>query len=164
MNITSESSEALGVWKFGRGKGIAVRRIKDGVSKCIVVSEVLTYDGSGSDRNFSEDIRGVWMCPSMGASCYSHLWGPNSTTRDQINGCEDDEEDIPPGHPLECTERRGGGKSAANTWASARSQHNGGVVAGRADGSVGFFSDDVDLVLWQNLATRARQDRSDMEP
>jgi hypothetical protein len=163
MNITSESSEARGAWKFGRGRGIKVRRIKDGVSKTVVVSEVLTYDGSASDRNYSEDIRGTWMCPSMGASTYSHLWGPNSTTLDRINGCEDDERDIPAGHPLNCEERRGSGKSAAQTWASARSQHNGGVVAGRADGSVGFFADDVDLELWQNLATRARGDRSDME-
>jgi len=164
LNITSESPEARGAWKFGRGKGIKVRRIKDGVSKTIVVSEVLTYDGSASDRNYSEDIRGVWMCPSMGASTYSHLWGPNSVTNDQINGCEDDDADIPVGHPLRCTERRGGGKSAADTWASARSQHNGGVVAGRADGSVGFFADDIDLDLWHALATRAGGDRSDEEP
>ena len=155
LNITSESPEARGAWKFGRGKGTKVRRIKDGVSKTIVVSEVLTYDGSAGDRNYSEDIRGVWMCPSMGASTYSHLWGPNSVTLDQINGCEDDAADIPPGHPLNCTERRGGGKTAAETWASARSQHNGGVVAGRADGSVGFFADDTDLELWHNLATRS---------
>ena len=163
LNITSESPEARGAWKFGRGQGTKVRRIKDGTSKTIVISEVLTYDGSAPDRNYSEDIRGTWLCPSMGASTYSHLWGPNSTTLDQINGCEDDAADIPEGHPLNCTERRGGGKSAADTWAAARSQHNGGVVAGRADGSVGFFSDDIDLPLWQALATRARGDRSDVE-
>ena len=68
----------LGAWKFGRGKGTKVRKIKDGTSKTIVASELLTWDGSASDRNFSEDIRGVWTCPSMGGSTYSHMWPPNA--------------------------------------------------------------------------------------
>jgi prepilin-type N-terminal cleavage/methylation domain-containing protein len=164
QNIKRENDPvAQGSWKFGRGKGIAVRKVKDGVSKTIVVSEVLTWDGAASNRANSEDIRGVWTCASMGASTYSHRTGPNSTVNDQINGCENDPTDIPTGHPLNCTERTGGGQSAGDTWAAARSQHNGGVVSGRADGSVGFFADDVDIELWQNLATRARGDRSDMD-
>ena len=162
----------LGAWKFGRGKGVKVRKIKDGTSKTMVASEVLSWDGSASDRNFSEDIRGVWTCPSMGASTYSHMWGPNAVgkdptsgadRRDTINGCEDDATDIPATSNLSCIEKRGGGKTAAETWASARSMHNGGVVAARADGSVGFFADDVDLAIWRAMATRARGDKSDID-
>ena len=90
-----------GMWKFGHGKGVKIRKIKDGTSKSIVVSEVLTVDGrAGNDATKSEDIRGTWVTASMGGSTYSHMTTPNSTTPDQINGCEDDAPtDIPAEQP-----------------------------------------------------------------
>jgi prepilin-type N-terminal cleavage/methylation domain-containing protein len=158
----SENSAAdKGIWKFGRGKGTKTRRIKDGTSKSIVVSEVLTVDGrAGSDATKSEDIRGVWTTASMGGSTYSHLYPPNSTVHDRINACEDDApQDIPANSLLLCEQQSVGGRSGGETWASARSQHNGGVVAGRADGSVGFYSSDTDKLVWWALGTRAANDR-----
>jgi hypothetical protein len=149
-----------GMWKFGHGKGTKIRRIKDGTSKTVVVSEVLTVDGrSGSDTTKSEDIRGTWVSPSMGGSTYSHWTRPNATVPDVINACEDDPTDIPAGSLLVCTEQPPRGQSAGNTYAAARSQHNGGVVAGRADGSVGFYANDVDMIIWLALGTRAYGDR-----
>ncbi len=163
QNVRQSEQDASikGEWKYGRGKGVKIRKIKDGVSKTVVVSEVLTWDGScGGNSQFSEDIRGVWVCASMGASTYSHMTPPNSNIRDTINGCEKDEgKDIPANHPLNCEEKRGRGVSAGETFASARSQHTGGVVAGRADGSVGFYTDDTAIEIWQALATRAGSDR-----
>ncbi len=160
QNISGQDDpNAKGSWKFGRGKGVKLRRIKDGVSKTIVASEVLTFDGDASDRNFSEDIRGVWSTPSMGGSTYSHMYGPNSTVNDKINGCE---ADIPATNLLACQQQPASGQSAGETFASARSQHNGGVVSGRGDGSVGFFSDDTDINIWHALATRAGGDVSDV--
>jgi prepilin-type N-terminal cleavage/methylation domain-containing protein len=157
------TDENLGIWKFGRGKGTKTRKIKDGTSKSIVVSEVLTVDGkAGSNATLSEDIRGVWVCGSMGASTYSHKTGPNSTVHDRINSCEDDvPADIPANSLLLCEEQSSSGQSAGNTWAAARSMHNGGVVAGRADGSVGFYSDDIDKYIWWALGTRAGNDRTE---
>ena len=154
---TAENDPAnRGLWKFGHGKGVKTRKIKDGASKTIVVSEVLIVDGRGSSSVESEDIRGVWTSPSMGASTYSHHTTPNSTINDQINSCEDDvPRDVQPDSLLLCTEKPPTGQSGADTWASARSQHKGGVVAGRADGSVGFFTDDTDAEIWFALGTRA---------
>jgi len=38
---------------------------------------------------------------------------------------------------------------------SASSYHTGGVVMGRADGSVQFQSDAVDFVTWQAVGSRS---------
>ena len=159
--IVGENRDELkGVWKYGHGKGTTVAKIKDGTSKTIVVSEVLTVDGvSGSDTRASEDIRGVWVTASMGGSVYSHWLRPNSTSPDVINSCEDDAGQVPAGNQLPCVEKAPRGQSAGDTYAAARSRHVGGVVAGRADGSVGFYSDDVDMNLWLALGTRGAGDR-----
>ena len=161
-NTRGENAAAnKGIWKFGRGKGTKTRKIKDGTSKTIVVSEVLTVDGrAGGDATKSEDIRGAWVSPSMGGSTYSHLTLPNSTQPDKINGCENDvPTDIPAGSLLICQDQSPSGRSAGDTWAAARSKHNGGVVAGRADGSVGFYTSDTNKVVWWALGTRAANDR-----
>ncbi len=147
----------VGIWKYGRGKGIEHRKIKDGTSKTIIVSEVVTWDGSRGQ--FSLDIRGVWVSASMGGSTYSHMTGPNSTTPDVINSCA---QDIPENSPLVCEEiRPSRSLDAGRTFAAARSKHRGGVVTGRADGSVEFVADDIDLEIWQALATRAGRERVD---
>ena len=161
---TEQDESIKGAWKFGRGKGTKTRKIKDGTSKTVVVSEVLAIDGIGANRQFSDDIRGVWVSSSMGASTYSHLTGPNAIQPDVINGCESDLQEIPPNSPLICEEKRPSrSPSAAATFAAARSKHNGGVVAGRADGSVGFYADDIQLSVWHALATRSGLDRTDGE-
>lgn len=149
-----------GIWKFGHGKGVKIRRIKDGTSKTIVASEVLTVDGRvGTDATKSEDIRGVWVVPAAGASSYSHLTTPNSIVPDEIIGCEKDANDLPPNSNLMCKNKPMRGASAGDTFAAARSRHTGGVVASRADGSVGFYTDDINEGVWRALATRANADR-----
>jgi prepilin-type N-terminal cleavage/methylation domain-containing protein len=158
-------ADNLGMWKFGFGRGVKTSKIKDGVSKTVVVSEVLTVDGSsGSNARLSEDIRGVWVCASMGASTYSHMTAPNSPIYDNINGCETNSpRDIAADSPLRCKEVPASGNKTGDTYAAARSQHPGGVVAGKADASVGFYADGIDLNIWRALATRAGRDRSDQE-
>ncbi len=144
-----------GEWKFADGRGTEPRKIKDGLSKTIVLSELLTFDGRAPDPTYSEDIRGIWTLASMGASTYTHKYGPNSAIADRINGCE---EEIPRDHPLFCEQAKVTGPESAETWASARSAHHGGVVGALADASVRFFSDDIHLPVWQALATRAGGD------
>lgn len=166
---------AKGMFKFAHGKGTKLSKVRDGVSKTIVCSEVLTVDGVGESPQYSDDIRGVWTTPSMGGSTYSHFTTPNyngvggaaggldnlvvkfAAGPDTINGCENDPLELPGGadSALRCTPKRDGSFSGAETWAAARSQHPGGVVAGRADGSVGFYPDGIDRGVWQALATRA---------
>jgi hypothetical protein len=130
-----------GVWKAGNGQGTSIGDIKDGTSNTVLASEVVAYESS-------VDIRGAWVANSIGSSTYTHRNGPNSTVNDHIAICD---ESIPAGNLLKCTENRSDG----NVWASARSRHGGGVVAARCDGSVTFYSDSIDLILWRALATRA---------
>lgn len=165
-----------GIWKFAHGSGTRTSQIKDGTSKTIVISEVLTVDDNeGQGRILSKDIRGVWTSPSMGASTYTHghpesnsnrvtritllpnsLGSENSALRDNINSCA---QSIPLDSPLVCDSVPVQGRRAGDTWAAARSAHPGGVIAGRADGSVGFYPDGTDENVWYALGTRSAGDR-----
>ncbi len=145
-----------GEWKWAHGQGTPTQKIKDGTSKTIVLSEVMPWDGVDNASAYSLDIRGVWTSPSMGASTYTHKYGPNSPMPDRLNVCD---RRIPRDHRLHCDQMPAHGPDAAETWASARSAHRSGVVAGLADGSVKFFADDIHLPIWQALATRAGGER-----
>ena len=170
----SEEDAKHAMWKFALGKGTKSSQIKDGTSKTIIVSEVLSQDDlEGHMGRFSKDIRGVWASPSMGASTYTHGHAKSATNRservallpnaygsmddqDHINSCATS---IPSDSPLACVSVAPTGKTAGETWAAARSYHPGGVVAARADGSVGFYHDDIDGKVWYALGTRAAGDR-----
>ena len=65
---------------------------------------------------------------------------------DRLMGC-----DRRPDPRLVCYQ----GSQDGNEWAAARSEHPGGVFAARADGSVEFYNDEISLVVWQALASRA---------
>lgn len=91
----------------------------------------------------SDDIRGVWVSASMGASTYSHYTTPNSPEPDAINGCD---RRAPP--HLACSLIPAAGHQAGDTYAAARSQHVGGVYAARVDGSCQFYADDIDSTIW----------------
>jgi hypothetical protein len=75
---------------------------------------------------------------------------------DRVNGCDPD---IPRESRMFCEQAATMGLDSAETWASARSAHRGGVVAAKADGSVHFYADDIHLPIWQALSTRAGGDR-----
>ena len=132
--------------RVGLGRGTKMVDFRDGASNTIFISELLTWDGSPSN----DDWRGVWMIPAMGASAFSARNGPNSTNGDRIPACGTG---IPAG-PLACTETL----TSGNTWASARSRHFNGVNASLADGSVRFFTNDIDIKNWQALSTRSGND------
>lgn len=88
----------------------------------------------------------------MGASTYTHKFGPNSLISDRLNDCESE---LPGNHPLRCDQTVVEGSDSAETWASARSKHRNGVVAAFADGSARFFADDIHLPIWRVLAIRS---------
>ena len=74
--------------------------------------------------------------------------------------------------PLEATDSKAGEVSLGRLGAeatqdsrghkqqhiAARSHHAGGVNASRCDGSVKFYSDGVDLVLWRALTSAAGEE------
>jgi prepilin-type N-terminal cleavage/methylation domain-containing protein len=143
------ASTIKGKWKMGLGQGHRTGDISDGLSKTIAISEVLGWDSQ-------RDIRGVWTSPTPGASTFTCLFQPNAAgsqdEMDHIVGCERSRTQGPPqGHPLACRPSRDDGTA----YASARSNHTGGVVVGFADSSTRLVRDDVNLVVWQSQSTRA---------
>ena len=145
-----------GDWRLGHGIGTPTSRIKDGTSRTIVVSEVLSADSvTMDDSPYSVDVRGAWTSATMGASTYTHKNGPNSRMPDRVNGCD---ATIPRESRMFCESAATSGQAAAETWASARSAHRGGVVAAMADGAVRFYEDGIHLPIWHALATRSGGD------
>ena len=154
---------SMGVWKMGNNLGSSSNQIVDGMSCTLAVSELQGYDSR-------EDLRGGWVLYAMGAACFSAKTPPNSRSSkhansalpdlgspyafsDHVTACEDT---IGPDHPLHCIDM---GDQDRDTWAAARSRHPGGVNAAMCDGSVHFFTDGVDPLLWRALATRANAQR-----
>lgn len=137
---------AKGAFKAGFGQGTKLTDFNDGLSNTLLISELITH-------NNKEDGRGVWTWGGMGGSTFVAKYGPNALVRERVPLCD---VTIPEGDPLYCEKYRTDGQQ----WAMARSRHNGGVLASRADGSVGFYSDTMELAIWQALATRAGSEAS----
>ena len=119
----------------------------------MAVSEVLAWDSE-------PDIRGVWTCPSPGASTFTALFQPNSAgsrdAMDHVVGCDRSRVTGPPaGHPLACHPSRDDGSG----YASARSSHTGGVVVGYGDARTEFVRDEINLAVWRAMSTRANAER-----
>jgi prepilin-type N-terminal cleavage/methylation domain-containing protein len=150
--------------------GVELRRITDGTSQTIMITEVRT-------RDHLEDQRGVWALAWPGASAitldlHSETLGPDSswnntgqrdvpyvpgTTRDMPNRAN------PPNNGIaafnrdqlrQCPDPSGAdldrmpcGTTIDWGTAAPRSLHPGGVNAANADGSVRWLADDVNVPL-----------------
>lgn len=130
---------------FGNNSKYRMRDITDGTSNTIMLSE-LRYRLPGG--NSYQDIRGVWAYGSMGSNIFSTLTAPNSSENDSIWGCRH-VDDLP------CGSSNSDGNTYQNLWAAARSYHVGGVQGTMTDGSVRFFSENIDLGVWNALGTRS---------
>jgi hypothetical protein len=116
-----------------------MRQIADGTSRSVAASEVI----AGKEG----DPRGAWWY-SWGTQ-YVHRRGPNSSSPDLTWAsfgaayCYN-----MPDAPCATT---------AACWGTvdyaARSKHPGGVQAVRVDGSVDFYQNDIDIAVWQALAS-----------
>ena len=138
-----EHLENGGPFRFHFGRKI--RDFKDGTSNTVVVSEVIAgrLDALSEPRNW----RGTWAFPFWGAH-YQHVNTPNSSAPDHMEHCGDMSVE------LDCTiDSTGVANGECAGHIAARSWHPGGVNALHCDGSVAFFDDGIDLLLWQALAT-----------
>jgi prepilin-type N-terminal cleavage/methylation domain-containing protein len=81
----------------------------------------------------------MWINGEYRCTLYNHYYGPNSASPDVFAAAF---------NPL--PEKR----FAAYGWRAARSFHPGGVNMARADASVKFVTQDVDLNVWRALATK----------
>ncbi|HEY2837611.1 MAG TPA: DUF1559 domain-containing protein [Pirellulales bacterium] len=133
-----------GRWKAAWGQGTRIAEIIDGTSNTLLISELNGFDDA-------TDGRGTWVWGGMGGSTFTARYPPNAVQNDVIPACSSA---IKTNDRRYCTQNQGDG----NVWASARSNHSGGVNSSLADGSVRFFSDNIDGGLWQALATRGAGD------
>jgi prepilin-type N-terminal cleavage/methylation domain-containing protein len=130
---------------FGNNHSIALRDVTDGTSNTIAVSE-LKYRLNSSVGPSLQDSRGVWTYATMGGNVFSTQLGPNSASSDRVWGCRNF-----PQLGMPCVQ---GGSPFRENQAAARGFHPSGVMAGLADGSVRFFSNNIALAVWQSLGSR----------
>lgn len=115
---------------------LGLKDMSDGTSNTLMVGEV--RQGRGSD------LRGfIWWGDAAGFSAYL---APNSPLPDRIYSAGYCNNTIP-NFPCAVID------SANPTMFASRSLHTGGVQATLGDGSVQFFSNSIDLVIWRALST-----------
>lgn len=113
--------------------------ITDGTSNTLMLSETLQGPESGSTR----DLRGfTWF--GNGATFMTYLT-PNSSQPDVLAGSGQ----CISSPVMPCTIST----SARPITFAARSRHTGGVQATMVDGSVTFYSQNIDWQTWQSLGT-----------
>lgn len=137
----------------------AAQDVTDGLSKTIMFSEIL--NGSQNDPYMTP---GDIFSTSMGGSLFSTYMPPDAnpvtTTGSPPPGIPDNIWVCDPNGAIgQCYSAGTVNQAPANgdvgLWATARSRHSQGVNVCMADGSVHFVGDDVNLLLWEGLGTRA---------
>jgi prepilin-type N-terminal cleavage/methylation domain-containing protein len=130
---------------FGNQYRIAMKDVTDGLSNTLAFSE-LKYRLKGPVGPSYQDTRGTWAYGVMGANIFSTKFGPNSAQPDGVWGCRNT-----PQEGMPCVQV---GTPYDTMWSSARAYHPNGVQGCLADGSVRFFSNNINLLTWQNLGSR----------
>jgi prepilin-type N-terminal cleavage/methylation domain-containing protein len=131
---------------FGMNFGASWQDFRDGTSNTLAMGEYVRASTSGA--NAARDFRGgVWFDQPGYSQLYT-LNTPNSSVPDQLYGgyCNH-----LPQRNMPCVDSDNNGSDTA----SARSHHPGGVGAVLGDGSVQFFSSNIDLTVWRALGTIA---------
>ena len=129
---------------FGQGKAAAFKDVTDGLSKTLLMSEMIAPEGSNSVimANFtnsygSQQFTG-WLTPNSSACDETTRLAPTTA---ELNG-------------IPCVTLLAGDWTKLHLQNfAARSQHTGGVNASLADGGVRFVSQDVAVDVWRGLST-----------
>ena len=129
----------------GFKKATTIAQITDGTSNTMAIIEYLRGVGDGNDARMS------FLSGRAGLQYLYVTLTPNSTSADSLfyddaGFCKAGGTHNQPEQNLPCV----GGVTEAN-YASARSQHPGGIFAAYCDGSVHFIPDNIDLSAWHNL-------------
>ena len=126
-------------YDLATGGNIALADITDGLSNTLLVSESL--------QGFNNDARGLTF--RGGSTFFTAYTAPNSSIPDITDIAVATCEDIPYAN-LPCIQ---GSSVVEPIRLTARSRHYGGVNAALADGSVQFFSNNIDINNWRNLSS-----------
>ena len=132
---------------FGCNGTNGIRDILDGTSNTIMMSEIITV--KKRDEAGYTDARGMmWFIPTGGGPSFQCNRTPNSPIPDELRG--------PPWQSfVNIPEAPAIGVIGSNednvVIVVPRSRHEGGVTVSLCDGSARFISENIDLLLWQNL-------------
>jgi len=135
---------------FQEGIGRDMADMIDGTSYTAMVSELLSGREDYRGHRLQGDIRGLWAQFDMGSCLYSHKYTPNSSVGDVLYDgdryCRHQ-----PQLNLPCTP---GGAVWHQQFASARSNHPGGVTVVFVDGHVRFIQETISAIIWKYLGAR----------
>lgn len=125
------------------GYQVNIQNITDGTSNTALISETMRFNQPAG----SDDRRGRMFNTYQGETFFSTLYAPNTLTADAQYSCGT----FPAWAP--CTAVGGG----ANSINSVRSYHNGkaGVNVAMADGSVKWVGNNILILAWNAMGTRA---------
>ena len=134
---------------------VKMAQISDGTSNTMLLSEGICPTVENWGGSLGSIIYG-----NMGGALFTGWLTPNSSAPDNIIGpCPGEVGNIGDTEdPTEtCTSiapHPGTGPGGELGFAAARSRHPGGVNYARADGSVDFANDGIDVIVWQSISTR----------
>jgi hypothetical protein len=171
-NVANPKFPFLGA-PFTHSKPGSLAKVTDGTSNTLMMSEIRVLPELNC-----QTFPGCWGGPysdtntALGGQTFTGMNPPNSRAQDSIAREIPDLEywianDIPFPCRAPCTSVIGSpGRLPTNDpaftdfdtrvqWVTARSHHPGGVNASRCEGSVDFFSEDIDEFLWRALCSAA---------
>ena len=132
---------------FGINSSANLAEITDGTSQTMIFGEYLT----GLPQNEApDDLRGVHWIDVPGMSQLYTQAAPNSARPDLFNPSA---RFCPPSYNRPHLNLPCGGGSVNELTAASRSRHPGGVNVLKADGSVRFVSQNIDLATWQAMGS-----------
>jgi len=119
---------------------LSFRDVTDGTSNVAMISKILVFNGNNTDR------RGAYFMTSFNSANVTVAFkdGPNTSVPDAGNSAT--LVDNPPSMPAV--------NSTEYVGMNARSQHPGGVLAARVDGSVRFIPETIDLTTYRRFGAR----------
>jgi prepilin-type processing-associated H-X9-DG protein len=126
----------------GSAPSFGAANVDSRTTYAFVLSAPLTESACANAQMFNyTDLRGFsWANGEYRCALYNHYWTPNSECVDCMAARIDSDPAV---------------LYSAYGWRAARSRHPGGANGMMADGSVRFFSNEIDATLWQALSTRA---------
>ena len=132
---------------FFANSAVRIGHVQDGTSKTLMVAEVKVRKPKSNGWG---EGGGYWGGGQHAAFGFTTMEPPNSTVSDRVYSCNDSTSP-------ECTTVG----DDINKVVLARSKHPGGVNAAMVDGSVHFFDEAIDYLVWKGLGTRKGKESLD---